>query len=878
MLPNKRGSVFLLTLTMLAVVCVLGGAILFFTGEEDYSSAMSYESEVAFNLAESAIEEFVARLKYKFNNDDPSNQFYKVLRNANVDVSKEIPLNEDQVAGLTVYTREVARQIYGYKFDRGFSNSRDFSVTAVMNLNHILPTEAKLGDKFFFKYEADKMEKQGELTVTAKVNYKGHVAKIALTFMIRCVKTFVPPFNYFTLYVKDGTAMPSVGDSGVYSNFNTASSSYFGTDKYKQLRLDNGWRIYREFDNPIEGRGYEFWKKTLAETEISKILTPPGRVFLGANLEAYEQSQGALGVFVNSRNGAKLLMPDIDTNRSINMNIHAYDNAFQILDVNKKGMKEYVSKIMEVQGAKEKSGNIFSSIKDKFKNWADGWKDNCKISILNIGYGLEILDDKYHEMPSFSNSFISYDKFLGTLHKSENDYIKTLNPLTSMSGLRINGYVEPSSTEPEKAPYFKDFSPTLVYGPVWRGYLRASQIYPEGVNDPIQLPFVASLSFQMAKAEYPDLTEKKEMTALQAASMFKTAGVPASYVQHIVDNWDKFPSSLKEYDNYQDFMSNTGVEYYNHALRNICNRIEGNTDLAKEYDGPLKCFMEGALESCSQKASYPYGSIPKDMNVVLQRCPVREYYDGLLTYALPGEGADVPAFLTDFFFVVRSTEDFFRGRTTVPIGGVKYDRFVFKYLQDYRSGSPNMLLKLNGILTLNDLEPLVLRNLQYRGHGIIYSSPTMTMNQGCVRIEGDLVGEDTQEKLAENSMDNFNSTIGKNYLTIVAPKIEINTDKSQNHSRCYIEANLISLCEPLKIKGKVPVTIKGTVATPHLNLQEHMPDTVQENVIIYNPLNGIWRNTRKDLIDSMYVAKIVTGGVGKFDWKYYRNGDSDDDD
>ena len=44
MLPNKRGSVFLLTLTMLAVVCVLGGAILFFTGEEDYSSAMSYKS------------------------------------------------------------------------------------------------------------------------------------------------------------------------------------------------------------------------------------------------------------------------------------------------------------------------------------------------------------------------------------------------------------------------------------------------------------------------------------------------------------------------------------------------------------------------------------------------------------------------------------------------------------------------------------------------------------------------------------------------------------------------------------------------------------------------------------------------------------------
>ena len=46
----------------------------------------------------------------------------------------------------------------------------------------------------------------------------------------------------------------------------------------------------------------------------------------------------------------------------------------------------------------------------------------------------------------------------------------------------------------------------------------------------------------------------------------------------------------------------------------------------------------------------------------------------------------------------------------------------------------------------------------------------------------------------------------------------------------------------------------------------------QENVIIYNPLNTIWRDTRGNpgLLESMYVAKIVTGGVGKFDWKYER--------
>ena len=70
MLPNKRGSIFLITLTLLTVVFIIGFAFTFFTGHEDYSSAMSYESEVAFNLAESAIEEFVARLKNSLNHDD----------------------------------------------------------------------------------------------------------------------------------------------------------------------------------------------------------------------------------------------------------------------------------------------------------------------------------------------------------------------------------------------------------------------------------------------------------------------------------------------------------------------------------------------------------------------------------------------------------------------------------------------------------------------------------------------------------------------------------------------------------------------------------------------------------------------------------------
>jgi Tfp pilus assembly protein PilX len=74
---NQKGSVFLLAVTAMTVLFILGFSLTFFTGSEDYASAMSYESEVAFNLAESAVEEFVARLKNSLNHDDANNQLYK---------------------------------------------------------------------------------------------------------------------------------------------------------------------------------------------------------------------------------------------------------------------------------------------------------------------------------------------------------------------------------------------------------------------------------------------------------------------------------------------------------------------------------------------------------------------------------------------------------------------------------------------------------------------------------------------------------------------------------------------------------------------------------------------------------------------------------
>ncbi|EKD83410.1 MAG: hypothetical protein ACD_39C00697G0004, partial [uncultured bacterium] len=135
-MSTKNGSIFLLTLTCMTVLFILGVSLTFFTGSEDYSSAMSYESEVAFNLAEAAVEEFVARLKNSLNHDDENNQLYKVLRSHSVDVSKEIPLEASQVAKLTAYTRETARQIYGIQFGRGLVESKDFVVDAVIKLQH----------------------------------------------------------------------------------------------------------------------------------------------------------------------------------------------------------------------------------------------------------------------------------------------------------------------------------------------------------------------------------------------------------------------------------------------------------------------------------------------------------------------------------------------------------------------------------------------------------------------------------------------------------------------------------------------------------------------------------------------------------------------
>ncbi len=840
-MQNKRhGSIFLIALTAMTVIFILGFSITFFTGSEDYSSAMSYESEVAFNLAESAIEEFVARLKNSLNHDDPGNQLYKVLRARETDISQDIPLEAAQVARLTAYTRETARQVYGIQFGRGMVESNDFLVEAKIKLDHINAVEAKSGETVLYKLKQDTKEKQGELEVWAQVNYRGHTAKVSLKFLIRVVKTYVPPFNYFTLFVRDASVFGG-------SHFNTYDSSIV---QKNNLRLDNGWNAFKKDFNPT--LNYHDWEKDLAQLG-NAALTPPGRVYLGQDPSQLLDPRIGPKVLIRSTNGAKLLFGNnLDSNTQMFTQMNAQENFFMRFDVPWMGLKDYVNNFMELQGQTKTD-------KGKFMKFLTGskWNNNAKIRLFNLGAGDELIEPTTSGPPSFINCFQSYSAHTGNMVSqarnqgvNEGEMKYRMTPELNRSGLDVFGCAPPT---PPLAPLggadFSQLSPTLVYGPAMRQYFRAVQIHPEG-GEAFEMPFIAT---DGPIIKMMNIKGSVKLNATQAREIFEVAGVTKEFTEKIYRNWELMPDEMKELDNFGNFMSDSGVELYNRGLGNFLQRLQRKQ---AEYDGALKDHLGGFLENFP----YPYGPIPSGLDTVVNGSPMREYYEGPLWYALPDAYS---SYLFDFYFIPRSTEDFFRGRTTVAIGGEAYDRFQFKYInnvQAYRTGANNQTLELNGILALNDSEPLGLKNLKFKGHGIIYSSPMM--GGGKVVIAGDLVGEGTPID------GSFNSSVGSDLLTIIAPQIVIETSYAQG-GRCFVEANLISVSEPLMVNGDKPVTIKGTVVTPFLNLADHFR-VPGENVIIYNPINGIWRNIIPSLMDQQYVAKIVTGGVGKFDWKYER--------
>jgi hypothetical protein len=833
----------------MTVLFILGFSITFFTGSEDYSSAMSYESEVAFGLAESAIEEFVARLKNSLNHDDESNQLYKVLRAHDTDVSKEIPLEASQVARLTAYTRETARQIYGIQFGRGLVESKDFIVDASIKLQHLNGVEAANGDQVLYNLKKVPSEKQGELEVRAVVNYRGHTAKVSLKFLIRVVKTFVPPFNYFTLYVKDASVYGG-------SHFNTFDSA---VKQKKLLRLDNGWNSFRRDFNATT---HTDWEKELAQRG-NNAFVPPGRVFLGQDMNSLMQAGPA--VLLRSTNGAKLLFGDnLNSNIEKFTQMNAQENFFLRLDVPWTGLENYVNDYMTYQG-QQKTEKGFLGL--------GSWGNKTKIRVFNVGSGKELLSAADDGPPSFFNCFETYRRHTqllisqtpGGITSSEGMMKSRLMPELELSGLDVFGNAPPvGALGSRNGADFTKISPTIVYGPAMRQYFRGVQIHPDG-GDPVELPFVATNSPIIGMVE-GNISGGTNLTATQAKQLFVHAGLVDTpdqneFIDKLYKNWPLLPKGFNELDRYGNFMSDSGVELYNKGLANFLTRLRYQGGKPEEYEGPLKDYMGGFMEN----PPYPYDKIPKGMENVIGQSPMREYYEGPIWHALPDAYS---TYLLDFYFIPRSTEDFFRGRTTVAVGGTSYDRFEFKYInnvQAYRSGANNQTLELNGILALNDSEPLGLRNLKFRGHGIIYSSPMM--GGGKVVVSGDLLGIDTDENA-------IHSSVGNNLLTIIAPQIVIDTTAAQG-SRCYVEANLISVSEPLVVKGDKPITIKGTVVTPFLNLEEHFNTQKnaldpEENVIVYNARNAIWRNVKPTIFNQMFVAKIVTGGVGKFDWKYER--------
>ncbi|MBR4329719.1 MAG: hypothetical protein IKP71_07680, partial [Candidatus Riflebacteria bacterium] len=718
------------------------------------------------------------------------------------------------------------------------------------------------------------------------VNYKGHQAKITLTFLIRCVKTFVPPFNYFTLFIKDASVPAG-------SFFDVCSYHYDGKVSSSPLRLDNGWRVIKTKDwNPVSKSGSADWERKLGEIG-NDAPTPPGRVFLGQDLDTLYGEVGPM-VQIRSGNGVKMLFGDaLDANSNMETQMNARDNAFLRLDVPWTGMDDYVKNWIVYQGQVEKEKDA-KNVTKWYENlnpatwFGTGWKDNVELRVLNVGAGEMIL--KEEDPFSFKNSFTTFDKYTQRKRKEESVDENTTLMFSRVYTALDRGGFEPFGTSiPINRPHptgqadFSNISPTIVYGPAYRQYFRSIQFRDKkdknNKNAWFEMPFVSDEDYKMFSAAWKNQKENHDMTATEAAFLFLNSGVEQDHVDKIFNNWEKLPKNLRTWEKYSKFMSNSGSELLNRGLINLLTRINFNGSKVEEYSEsqPLYKYSEGYMEN----AQYP--NMPSSIQTAVINSPMREYYEGLLAYALPDSYS---TYLMDFYFIPRSTEDFFRGRTTIPIGGISYDRFDYKYINDvqsYKGGTNFQTLELNGILALNDSEPLgLLHNLLFKGHGIIYSSPMM--GGGKVVIDGNLLAVDTFANTNDGKEEEleayFPMSVGENLLTIIAPQIVIKTNNAPG-DRCYVEANLISLSEGIIATGTKPVTIKGSVVTPYLDCARYMPsieeiqggkyihESKRENVIIYNPVNGLWRDKKyRSLLNKLYVAKIVTGGVGKFDWKY----------
>lgn len=868
---SKRGSIFLLVLVAMTVLFIFGFAITFFSSSEDYAAAMSYENEVAFSLAESAADEFAARVKYYLNDSSSNNYLYKKLRDKDTDITKDIPIREEDIINLTSFTRDQAANLFGMAFQN--KTSPDFNVTATLKLDHIPAVKPTLDSNIVYHIKQDDCEKKGDLKVCSSIRYKGHTAKVSLNFEIKVVKTFIPPFNYFTLFVRDASTWGG-------SNFNvttrtgtqiTENNPQFGSGT---LRLDNGWNFtHANFDAV---KDYATWEKELARLSNDAVF-PPGRVYLGAEVgedrltkepaRVVALGAAASGVNIRASNGYKTY-----SDSQILSKVNALDNLYLKPDIPWMNFVQYTKKVMKVQGQTKigASGGVIDWFKDHvFSDRAA----KSEIRVFNLGADdlLTVANDIGDGKPGFSKFFLSYAQDLDNtitamkngvegsepLTESELKIIKNVYPLPNKSGFYPLGTAKPNSNRYNFSSISTDMlSPTLVYGPANKMYFRATE-FKTGTGVSLPLPYVPARALEVIGKKDTD-----DLSAEDAKKLFEASVPDPELVNNIVTNWDELMGGLTQYNTYSALMSNEGMEPINTSLGNFILRMKN--DVTSKYTGDLEKIISFYLEN--EDNPYPYrDELTSEQKTIVQKSPMREYYEGALAFAFPN---DMSQFLLDFYFVPRSTEDFFRGRKTVAIGGQSYDRFIVKYISDptlYMNGTPNQLLTLNGILALNDEDPLILQNLNFKGHGVIYSSPMM--GGGVIVVNGNLICDGTNvEKInTEANLDNM--------LTLIARKVAIDTSKASGDT-CYVEANILSVAEPLQIVGDKPCVIRGFVATPKIDLTRDFTNVKshEENVIIYNPLNTIWRDTQKynNLWTTMYVAKITTGGVGKLDWKYER--------
>ncbi|HNV72741.1 MAG TPA: hypothetical protein PKO06_23735, partial [Candidatus Ozemobacteraceae bacterium] len=370
------------------------------------------------------------------------------------------------VANLTGFTRKTAHDIYGFRFGSGMANSSDFEVTASIKLREVNPVKPKDGSFAIF----DKKEKQGELTVTSRVNYRGRHAKITLLFLLRVVKTFIPPYNYFTLFIRDGSAFGG-------SDWNSFDSLTGKQDVY--LTLDHGWNdIITNFDAT---KHVADWEKALTQGQV-----PPGRVYMGQ-----EPQLGAPATTIQATNGAKMLVdrPTLDQSKALQYN--GQDNFWLKFDVPWMLFDDYRKKVTEIQGDQAIKKDFFDGIKGLF---TDVFGKDVEIRVINVGAGQELTQDVAFGEPAFVRAVQSYIKFRDHRLRAPGqipfDVKQVMYPEITKSGLHIFGHAPPPSgnINPYGTADFSKLSPTIVYGQVMRQYNRIVSLRRKpGASNP---PFV----------------------------------------------------------------------------------------------------------------------------------------------------------------------------------------------------------------------------------------------------------------------------------------------------------------------------------------------------------------------------------------------------